>query len=139
MSTRATADNRFPASMFSGWGILAGLFLFTTEGHAQARFPREVVGHWCGVHDAYDRFDVNETEYEEGHGLCRLVKSRTAQGAKAIGFDLDLRCETGAEGKKPFAANHKFTAFEIDNTKYVLRAGSIYVTKALALYKQCKE
>jgi hypothetical protein len=139
MSTKANAGNRLPASMFSGLSILASILLLTTEGHAQARFPREVVGHWCGVHDAYDRFDVNETEYEEGDGLCRLVKSRTTQGAKVAGFDLDLHCETGAEGKKPFAATHKFTAFEIDNAKYMMRAGSIYVPKALALYKQCKE
>lgn len=141
MNATATpiTGNQLRVSMFFVFGIFASLFLFAGEGHAQARFPKEVVGRWCALHSEYNRFSVKESEYEEGDGLCLLTKSKTTRGTDITSFDLYLRCENGDERQKPFAATHKFTTFEIDNAKYVMRAGSIYDSKALTLYKQCKE
>jgi len=104
---------------------------------AQARFPNDLVGAWCGVESEGTRLDIAQAEYEEGDGVCKIRSASSVKGRGVVSYKIALVCDMGVEGKKPFPSVEQYIVFQINKNAYMLREGSLYVRSMMAIYKRC--
>jgi hypothetical protein len=109
----------------------------TGAGQAQVQFPAALMGDWCAVSPEGERVDITNSSLEEGDGVCQLRKLQSNQWANATIYELIMSCDTGVEGKKRNVVTGRFSGLRMDGKQYILRAGGMYNSKNLALYKRC--
>jgi hypothetical protein len=108
----------------------------STVAYAQAKMPTELIGGWCGVGLEGESVDITDYSLDEGYDACELKKLRSDHSDNSAIYELTMSCKPIVERPQTRIVTETFRVLQLEKP-YMLRAGDMYDSKNLRLYKRC--